>query len=170
MRTYPLFFLVFLSLLAACSDSSEVPAGPYSESLSAPGGQLELQFTVDESGTAAYRLNRGDVEVIPPSGLGFTFAGAPDLKANWQVQNVDKSSFDESWEQVWGEQRTVQNRYSEMKVDLLEGEAPGRKFSLIFRLYDDGLGFRYHFPQQEAMDSVLITAELTEFSLTGDPY
>lgn len=170
MLRYSISLLV-LSFCIACGPSDSAPTqDDGNNTLIAPGGKLQLAFEVNDAGVASYSLSQGDKVIIPASGLGFTFDGAPDLKANWQIQDVEKTSFDETWEQPWGEQRLVRNRYSEMKIELMEAVDPKRKFSLTFRLYDDGLGFRYHFPQQEAMDEVMITDELTEFALTGDPH
>lgn len=161
--------LFSLLIMSACTGTSKEVAGDDSTTINSPSDQLTLDFALAEGGEAAYSLSRGEQTVIPASGLGFSFQNSPDLKANWEVKSVSKQDVDETWEQPWGEQREVQNRYSEMTIELQETVEPNRQFSLVFRLYDDGLGFRYHFPEQENMDSALIMAEHTEFTLTGDP-
>ncbi|MEL7249828.1 MAG: glycoside hydrolase family 97 protein [Bacteroidota bacterium] len=162
-------YLCVLSLFVIACTGTNNEGSSAATSLTSPGGRLALNFTIAENGEGTYSLTHGEQTVIPASGLGFSFKDAPDLGANLEVKNISKQDVDETWEQPWGEQRMVRNRYSEMTIDLQETVEPNRQFSLVFRLYDDGLGFRYYFPEQENMDSVLIMQEHTEFSLTGDP-
>lgn len=168
MSRFSLCLFAFALFLVACTENSKESSAE-TTSLASPGGQLAIDFALAEGGEATYSLTRGEQTIIPASGLGFSFQNAPDLVENLEVKNVSKQDVDETWEQPWGEQREVQNRYSEMTIELQETVEPNRQFSLVFRLYDDGLGFRYHFPEQENMDSALIMAEHTEFTLTGDP-
>lgn len=160
------FYSLLLILATACTPAEENTS---SVSITSPDGQLALSFQVNEEGVAAYELKRGETFVIPASGLGFSFQDAPALKKGWKINNAATSSKKESWEQPWGEQRMVENNYQEARIDIEETSPPMRKFVLVFRLYDDGLGFRYEFPEQENMGEVVITDEHTEFSLTGDP-
>ena len=105
--------------------------------------------------------------IIYPSSMGFEFRNAPMDSGFRLIRSVEKS-FNETWELPWGEQRNVLNRYNELIVELEEREPPSRKLNLLFRAYDDGIAFRYEFPEQVNTDEVIITDEKTQFRLTGD--
>lgn len=124
-------------------------------------------FTVDEK--PAYTISFKGSPQIDTSFLGFEFKDQPALKENLVVVNGVLSSADETWEMQWGEQREVRNQYNQLRLTLKENSPPARSFDVVFKVYNDGVGFRYEFPEQEAMASdVVITDELTEFNLTGD--
>lgn len=167
MLRFPLFVLVLLLLAAACTPPAEENTS--SVNITSPDGELALNFQLDEAGVASYELKRGETVVIPASGFGFSFQDAPKLKAGWKISKATTNTQKETWEQPWGEQRMVENNYQEARIDIEETTAPMRNFALVFRLYDDGLGFRFEFPEQENMGEVVITDEHTEFSLTGNP-
>jgi hypothetical protein len=104
--------------------------------------------------------------VILPSSLGFDLS-CGSFRDGFEVQTVDTLSFDEIWEPVWGEEERIRNHYKEAAIGLVQTSS-GREMTLRFRLYDDGLGFRYEFPCQEGMDSFIVKEELTQFALAGD--
>lgn len=133
-----------------------------------PGGNLKLSFLIDEEGKAGYLLRYKEQVVIDTSFLGFTFTNGVPLGKGLKIAATRVSSFDETWEMPWGEQRHVRNHYNELLVKLEETQVPHRVFSMVFRVYDDGLGFRYEFPEQNGLKEALIKNELTEFKLTGD--
>ena len=155
--------------------------------LKSPDGRLSMEFTVDTGGKPEYSLKYGDEYVVLPSGLGFVLRGS--LKASvisygdtvtktdarpertfcdgFKVTGTDTSSFDETWKPVWGEESEIRNRYNELSVHLLK-EDTGEKMSVRFRLYDDGLGFRYEFPGMQELDYFVIKEEMTQFAMTGD--
>jgi hypothetical protein len=158
------WILIFFSLsLLACN-----PITMGSKRLSSPDGKLELSFFLTSTQQPAYQLVRGNTMVIDTSRLGFELQGAPVLSEGWEIKDMQEKMVDESWEMPWGEQRNVRNHYNELKVALQESNPPARKMNLIFRIYDDGLGFRYEFPEQEGWTEAIITDENTEFQLTGD--
>lgn len=137
--------------------------------LESPSGALSLSFMLSQNGEPAYILKKGAQLVLDTSRIGgFTFREQPDLGAGLIVADTSRRSFDETWVMPWGEQDTVINTYNELAIDLEESAAPNRIYRIVFRLYDDGVGFRYEFPQQDAMNEVVIMDEHTHFNLTGD--
>lgn len=137
-------------------------------SVKSPTGKTELTFVLTEEGKPAYLVSFNGKRVIDTSFLGFDFAETGLLKEGLQVVDTATDSFTETWEMPWGEQREVLNDYNELSVKLKEAKEPNRTFTVVFKVYDDGLGFRYEFPEQPAMKNVVIQDELTEFKLTGD--
>lgn len=133
-----------------------------------PDEKIALQVELDDQGTPVYSVRYDDEEIIAPSHLGFEFRDQPPLMNNFEVLERSTRIGDESWEMPWGEQRTVRNHYQELFVRLQEKEEPKRGLNLYFRTYDDGVAFRYELPEQEGVDSVIITDEHSEFQLTGD--
>lgn len=121
---------------------------------------------MDGQGTPFYALEYQERDVILPSSLGFELS-CVSFRDGFEVQSVDTLSFDEVWEPVWGEECRIRNHYKEAAIGLVQTSS-GREMTLRFRLYDDGLGFRYEFPSQEGMDSFTVKEELTQFALAGD--
>ena len=175
--------------LTSCSQA-DVLTGTLTEkaSLSSPDGNLNMKFCISEKGEPVYSLNFGDKEVILPSRLGYEFRGV--LKAQkivfgendiqkvddepcWSfrdgfaVESIDTCSFDETWNPVWGEESEIRNHYNELAVNLVHTSSD-KRMTVRFRLFDDGLGFRYEFPEQKNMAYFVIKDELTEFAMAGD--
>lgn len=134
------------------------------ETVRSPDGSLEVVFSLEGDGTPLYAVRRNGIKVFHPSRLGLAFADAPDFTAGFEVAAIERSSRDETWEQPWGEQRLIRNHHNEMRVTLRSNEPPAREMAVVFRVYDDGLGFRYELPEQPALDEFRLTDELTEFS------
>ena len=119
----------------------------FAQELESPNGQLEMEFSL-EDGTPMYNLEYKDKTVIKESKLGLDLKNDDkDLLSDFTITDVETSTFDETWTPVWGEEKEIRNHYNEMAVTLLQDET-GRKMILRFRLFNDGLGFRYEFPQQ----------------------
>jgi hypothetical protein len=135
--------------------------------VSSPGNILILSFKV-EGGIPYYSLSRQNKVVIKPSRLGFLINGADPLNANFKIKSVNQTSFDETWETVWGEQKFVRNNFNELKVSLTEDSKLPRNLDIVFRVFDDGIGFRYEFPVQDNLQYFIIKDELSEFVLTGN--
>lgn len=135
--------------------------------LSSPDGNVKMNFFLSEKGRPTYTLDYKGRNVIKPSGLGFEIKYTSPLLENFTVESVGKDSFDETWCPVWGEESVIRNHYNEMVVGLKQNDT-GRRMSIRFRLFDDGLGFRYEFPQQYELSYFVITDECTEFALPGD--
>jgi alpha-glucosidase len=135
--------------------------------LTSPDGKIKVAFML-ENGVPYYQVSRSGQAIIKPSKLGFTFQDDPPLDQNLAVVSSERGRFDETWTQPWGEVRQIRNHYNELRVNLEEISAPRRKMSVVFRVYDDGLGFRYELPAQENLTDFEIMDEETEFVLAGD--
>ncbi len=140
--------------------------GLFGEELKSPNGTLSMVFELKD-GVPFYQLNFKNKEVIKASRLGFELKDDADLRDEFEVSEVDRSSFDETWEPVWGEWKAIRNHYNELAITLTQKETE-RKMVLRFRLFDDGLGFRYEFPEQEKLTYFVIKEEKTEFAMAGD--
>lgn len=121
-----------------------------------------------QQGIPTYEVRRLGRTVIEPSRLGFRFADAPDLGPDMRVLGASTREIDETWEQPWGEKRFIRNRCNELTVLLGESGGLERRLEVIFRLYDDGLGFRYRFPAQPNLAEALIREERTEFRFAAE--
>ncbi|MCR5114914.1 MAG: glycoside hydrolase family 97 protein [Bacteroidales bacterium] len=167
MRKITLFLLT-ITLLFPCMGQPLT--------LTSPDGQLVMTFTLDD-GVPRYALASAGAPVLLPSRLGYditVYKGAPvrSLSERFTLAGSHTATFDEVWEPVWGEEAHIRNHYNELLV-MLEQPAsePGKKpaaMHIRFRLYDDGLGFRYEFPLDNALSYFMVVEELTEFVLTGD--
>ena len=158
------FYLGFLSLVFwGCSSPSPVVHQAVS-----PSSKITLQFFLNEAGAPHYFITHGDIVVIDTSAMGFDFRGQSSMQSGFDLLAVEKRTVNEEWEMPWGEQRVVNNHFNELLVMLEETQTPFRQLNIHFRVYDDGIGFRYEFPEQEGVDSLIITDEHTQFRLTGD--
>jgi alpha-glucosidase len=137
-------------------------------SIASPGQVLSVRIDLDGDGRPSYSVSRHGKAVIAPSRLGFLLADAPKLERNFSFAGADTSTHDETWEQPWGEWRFIRNHYNELRVHLKEKIAPARRLDVVFRVFDDGVGFRYEFPDQDQLRDVRIGEELTEFAV-ADP-
>jgi len=136
--------------------------------VSSPDGRIVVELDSDPDGRPTYAVQRDGKPLLAPSRLGFLLVDTPKLDRAIAVTAPRTRSFDETWEQPWGERRRIRNHYNELRVTLAENAKPRRHLDLVFRVYDDGLGFRYEFPRQEGLPTVRIREELTEFTLAGD--
>ena len=137
------------------------------ESITSPNGQLQLNFSVNAQGEPIYELSYKGKAVIKPSKLGLELKDAPGLMNGFTLANTQTSTFDETWEPVWGEVKQIRNHYNEMAVTLNQ-KAQDRNMIIRFRLFDDGLGFRYEFPLSKNLNYFVIKEERTQFAMTGD--
>lgn len=132
-----------------------------------PDGRLAVSIATDNDGRPNWSLTRDGKTVIAPSRLGFILADAPKLERNFAITGQSTRSNDATWEQPWGERRFIRDHYNELTVHLAETKGPARKLDVIFRLHNDGIGFRYAFPDQPNLKTVRIQEELTEFAVAG---
>lgn len=160
MRTFISRFFFLLLFLG-------VTAGMRAEQLVSPNGQLRLNFSVNAQGEPVYELYYKDKVVIKPSKLGLELKDDPGLMNGFTLAGVQTSTFDETWQPVWGEEKEIRNHYNEMAVTLNQ-QAQDRRIVLRFRLFDDGLGFRYEFPLQKNLNYFVIKEEHTQFAMAGD--
>ena len=133
-----------------------------------PNGEISLQFILSPKGEFSYTVTYKNEIVIDTSYLSFDLKDQPALKDGFKIVRTSLSTFNETWQMPWGEQIDVKNNYNQLIIELQEPKTPNRKLILEYRIYDDGLGFRYVFPEQENLKEVVITDENTEFNLTED--
>lgn len=161
MRTICVKLTCFLLALFA---SSALMA---EEKITSPNGQIKLTFSVSAQGEPVYELSYKDKVVIKPSKLGLELKDDPGLMSGFAIADVKTSTFDETWEPVWGEVKQIRNHYNEMAVTLKQA-AQNRHIVIRFRVFDDGLGFRYEFPLQKNLNYFVIKEEHTQFAMAGD--
>ena len=137
------------------------------ESITSPNGNLHLDFTVNAQGEPVYQLFYKGKAVVKPSKLGLELKDDPGLMSNFTLTGTETSTFDETWKRVWGEVAQIRNHYNELAVTL-EQKAQNRNMIIRFRLYNDGLGFRYEFPLQRNLNYFIVKEEHTQFAMTGD--
>jgi alpha-glucosidase len=155
-----LFFWVFV---ASCNNQTT-----NNYKVKSPDGKVAVVFQLSDEGVPQYLAYFHEEMVVDTSLLGFELNNLDDLKAGFQVIGTEQSSFDETWEQPWGEEQFIRNHYNELKINLQEAEGSKRKMTLVFRVFDDGIGFRYEFPEQEKLADFEVVAELTEFNMTDN--
>ncbi len=178
-----ILFAAAFALLAGCTSGSRTPIA--TETLKSPDGNLEIRFELTDGGAPLYSLDYKGKSTILPSGLGFEFRGEkPQLVVGAEIEKgkdgtpvqfhegfvmekAERGTFDETWEPVWGEESEIRNHYNELAVTLRQ-TASDRVMTIRFRLYNDGLGFRYEFPEQKNLQYFVITKELTQFAMAGD--
>lgn len=176
------FMKKYLMIAAALLTGAAAAA---QETLVSPDGNLTLTFALATDGAPTYALDYKGRAVVLPSRLGFSLRGdAPSLEFGaeiekggygapvsladgFEVTDVTRGEADETWHPVWGEQATIRNRYNEMGVALRQKDSD-RRMIVRFRLYDDGMGLRYEFPEQEKLIYFTLREELTQFAMTGD--
>lgn len=133
-----------------------------------PDKKIEVNFFINDIGKAGYIVNFSNKRVIDTSYFSFDFQGQKSFGANLEIVNTTTSTFDETWQTVWGEQRFIRNNYNELKVELKEKSKEGRTCLVVFRVFNDGVGFRFEFPEQENLNDVVILDENSQFKLTGN--
>ena len=140
--------------------------GLQAEDLKSPNGRLVMHFEVDGMGCPVYTLSYKGKPVIKRSRLGLEAEGF-SLREGFQLQKAETATFDETWKPVWGEVSSIRNHYNELAVTLHQAKED-RTIRIRFRLYDDGLGFRYEFPEQKNLVYFVIKDEYSEFAMAGD--
>ncbi len=136
--------------------------------VASPDGRNQVTVQIRE-GRLSYSLARDGRALILPSLLGFEFRGAPPLRDSLSITDTTRQSHDEWWTQPWGEVARVHDHHNELAVAVEESAPPGRRFTLRVRVFDDGVGFRYEFPEQPGLGQFEISDELTEFSFADNP-
>ena len=157
--------LIVAMQLLIVSCSSEKTTGSYT--LNSPEGKNSIQFDIN-GGSPQFSVNHGETKVILPSSMGFVFKDQDSLQSGLEIIDIQESSEDNTWEQVWGEKKEIRNNYNQLIVHLKEKTNKERKLDIQFRAFDDGIAFRYIFPEQGIKDSIFIMDELTTFNLADD--
>jgi hypothetical protein len=159
-----IFILAFTFVFFTCSKKQNQVMEVMS-----PNTNIKIDFNLNIEGKPFYLITCNNQVVVDTSYLGFEFKDAPAFKKNFKIKSTASTSFNETWQMPWGEQLEVVNNYNELKVELQEKTSPERFLNIVFKVYDDGIGFRYEFPNQKKFKGdVLIKEEHTEFNLTED--
>ncbi|MGE8254182.1 MAG: glycoside hydrolase family 97 catalytic domain-containing protein, partial [Stenotrophomonas sepilia] len=152
--------------LALIGWATLVQAAPQVASVESPGKVLKVSLLLD-GGTARYRVERLGDTVVEDSKLGFALRDGR-LDRDFTLLGQQRHSVDDTWEQPWGERRLTRNHFNELTVQLAETTGSKRRLDVVFRVYDDGLGFRYVFPEQPNLREAIIDDELTEFAIAPE--
>jgi alpha-glucosidase len=168
-RLLAAFVLCFISVPAIAQDVAQAPKGSQIvASASSPSGTIRVDLTLNGEGRVGYIVTRLGKPVIDESRLGFLFTDAPEMLRNFELASKSTRSFDQTWEEPWGEYRTIRNHYNELTASFDEKVWMKRRMTVVFRIYDDGVGFRYELPKAPNFTHANIGDELTEFRIAED--
>jgi len=158
-------FLVSFLILVTCSFGGIKKT--QSAQITSPSGAISVTFQLKE-GKPFYSVQKGGLPLIKDSRMGFLLKDATPLSENFKIVDTRQSSFDETWTQPWGEVKKIRNHYNSLVISLEEKSGSKRKLNIVFRVFDDGVGFRYEVPEQAKLKNFIIMDELTEFSMAAD--
>ena len=153
-----------------------LPLSVAAQTVSSPNGAINVSFSLADGGRPTYEMTYKGRPVVKPSHLGLELAkdkhatkgfAETSLMDGFTESHSEVSSFDETWKPVWGETATIRNHYNELLVSLSQDHT-GRQMNIRFRVYDDGMGLRYEFPQQDSLVYFIVKEEHTQFAMTGD--
>ncbi|MCA9301827.1 MAG: glycoside hydrolase family 97 protein [Cyclobacteriaceae bacterium] len=164
MKTRQILLLIVVSvvLLSSCTTKKN------SKQISSPNGSIVLTTFLSDDGKPGYEVTFDDGVVIDSSFLGYLLNDSINLTHQLKLDSVSNSTFNETWERSWGESRKVNNHYNQLTLNLSTQTSPFYNFKIVFRVFDDGIGFRYEIPKQAGLDSININKEETQFHLVGD--
>jgi hypothetical protein len=158
MRKYLLAFVLVLNSVLVVK----------AQTIQSPDKNITLTFALKDNGVPTYQLNYKKKAVIKTSKLGLETKDVPSFLDGFTITKTEQATFDENWNPVWGEQKTIRNHYNELLVTLTQKALKDRYIRIRFRLFNDGLGFRYEFPSQPELNYFIIKEEHTQFALAGD--
>ena len=153
-----------------------LPMVAMAQMVKSPDGRIVLKFSLSDTGQPTYELTYKNKAVIKPSHLGLELAKdkhaskglkETDLMDGFKISDTKTSTFDETWTPVWGQYKKIRNHYNELEVDLNQPSSD-RNIIIRFRVYNDGMGLRYEFPQQKSLNYFIIKEEHTQFAMAGD--
>lgn len=155
------FMITLAVLISACSQLN-------AQKLKSPNGALSMQFSLDSDGAPTYKLSYKDNAVVKQSRLGLELKDdKKSLVNDFTISNTETATFDETWKPVWGEVKAIRNHYNELAITLTQNETD-RTLVIRFRMFNEGLGFRYEFPAQKNLVYFVIKEEKTQFAMAGD--
>ncbi|MEQ8848743.1 glycoside hydrolase family 97 protein [Botrimarina sp.] len=155
--------LIAASALIACCR----PASAETR-VASPDGSIVVEFELSDTGEPSYKVTRRGEPLVAPSRMGFLLRGGVSLAEGFAIDHQGRKSVDTSWTQPWGECEAVHDRHNELRVGLAQPGGDRLRMSVVFRVFDDGVAFRYTLPEQENLTDVVVADELTEFALAGD--
>jgi glucan 1,4-alpha-glucosidase len=157
----PIFIIIVMSNILCLKGQNFI-------SVSSPDRAIVLTTLNTENGTFFYNITYKGKSVIEPSMLGFSLS-KPEIDLNtFEILSVDSSEVDETWKPVWGEVSSIRNHYKDLRLLVKDKSGSGIRLLLSFRVFNEGVGFRYEFPKQSALNHFIVAEELTQFNLTGD--
>ena len=166
MHTTPVkirWISAYCMMLGVYASSGSAWADDMLATVSSPDKVLSVAVQLSGDGRLAYQVQRHGKQLIAPSRLGFLLANAPELDGGFSLDRQAVTEHDDTWEQPWGERRYVRNHYRELRLELVQKAQQNRRMALVFRVFDDGVGFRYEIPDQPQLKETRISDELTEF-------
>lgn len=156
---------ILLGVLTSFFVSTFIPI--VAQEQASPNGNVVVSFSLNKQGVPFYKISYKNKPVIKESSLGFLLKGSESLTENFKILDAQKTNFKETWQPVWGEETEILNHYNELLVSL-EQTTSLRKMNIRFRVYNEGVGFRYEFPQQKELTYFVISEELSQFAMAGD--
>jgi hypothetical protein len=156
------FVTVFLCFLLLCSYADQ------SITINSPDGTIQLNLLLHPDGGLFYGIQYKGKTVLAPSGLGMKLKKPEFSLVKFDLLHMDSSVHDDSWKPAWGEVSLIRDHYKQLILKLSDRSGSAIQLEIIFRVFNDGVGFRYSFPQQPGLSHFIIADELTEFALTGD--
>jgi alpha-glucosidase len=163
-RLYSIVILIVFTFYTSCAGARK--DDPIE--VTSPDGSIKVLVQLKTNGTPYYNVTRKGKQILNDSKLGFLLKDIPSLNKDFKVISARQSSFNETWQQPWGEVKEIKNAYNTVTVELQEQTALKRKLNIIFKVYNDGIGFRYEIPAQPNLKDFIVADELTEFALTRD--
>ncbi|TRW27471.1 glycoside hydrolase family 97 protein [Flavobacterium zepuense] len=157
-------YIAFVAMLFSVFNTFVMQA----QNLSSPDKNFSLQFKLEQNGVPSYQLTYKGKAVIKPSTLGIEVKNAASFTDGFTVSKTEQATVNTTWEPVMGEEKTIRNNYNELLVTLTQPKNNNRYIGIRFRLFNDGLGFRYEFPKQDGLSYFIIKDEHTQFNLAGD--
>ncbi len=152
---------LFVLLASACALLASA------QHVESPAGTVTLDFNLADNGTPTYSVAFKGKEIVKPSHLGLELKNSDNLLDGFETTKTETSTFDETWTPVWGEENAIRNHYNELYVELLQ-PATKHRMGIRFRVFDDGVGFRYEWPEQKDLSYFVIKEERSEFAMTGN--
>ena len=140
----------------------------FAQELTSPDGTFKFSFSLTPAGEPMYQLSYKIKPVIKQSRLGIEVKDQQSLASGFTLEKIETSRKDETWDPVWGEVKTIRNNYNELALTLTQSSPKQRSMIIRFRLFNDGLGFRYEFPRQSNLEHFIVKDEVTQFAMTGD--
>ncbi len=157
MKKSCLFLIIVLASIASIG-----------QTISSPSTLLQVSFKLTSNGVPTYSVSYKKTPVVLESSLGIKLKETTDLASNFIIDKTETSSFNENWSPVLGEQSEINNHYNQLEITLYQAKTK-RILKVIFRVFNEGIAFRYEFPKQDQLNYFIISDELTQFNLTGDP-